>query len=178
MENIINDKGNYINVLNRIQRKISSYEPLFIMKKQYMTNSTIYYFLCIIFRFLPLLFFCGNYNSLINFNKKNISIMEYIDKLSCYNLVSQFNISFSTYIVIIIIIIILLIYRLLIMFNILRKFHSKNTKQLKNYILPNNYQIIIEHIIFLFFPYIIDYLFFIYYIYFLPNNFIIKPLKY
>lgn len=27
MENIIDDKEKYINILNRIQRKISSYEP-------------------------------------------------------------------------------------------------------------------------------------------------------
>ena len=35
-----------------------------------------------------------------------------------------------------------------------------------------------EHITFLFFPYIIEYLSFIYYIIFIPNNFIIQSLKY
>lgn len=89
-----------------------------------MTDSTTYYFLCISFRFLPLLVFCGNYISLIKINTTNISIMEYIDELNCYNLVSQFNNSFSTYIAIIIIII-LLIYRFLIMFNILENFIVK-----------------------------------------------------
>ena len=40
--------------------------------------------------------------------------------------------------------------------------------------LPSKLKIIIEHIIFLLFPFIIEYLSFIYYIYFFPDEFIIK----
>ena len=60
------------------------------------------------------------------------------------------------------------------------KFFIYILKKLKNYKytgkwpLPNNLQIIIDHIITLLFPYIIEYLSFIYYIYFVPNRFIIK----
>ena len=175
MDKIYDNKTKYINVLNRIQRKISSYEPLFIMKKQYLTNNTTYYFLCILFRFISILSFCGDYNDYSLKYKKTPPLKKYLNILTCYNLLSKFNISFATYVSINFIIFILFLFRLNRLIFVLKKFHEQNSIKSNDYHLPCNYQIIIEHVIFLFFPYIIEYLSFIYHIYFFPNKFFIKP---
>ena len=173
MDNINDNETKYHNVLNRIQKKICSYEPFILVKKQYMTDNTLYYFLCVLLRFIYLIGFCGDYIGLSR-RRNNVSFRKYLYMLTCYNFLSQINISFITYIAIILIILILFIIRLFLNYKILKSFSDNKSKQSKDYDLPNKYQIILDHIVFLFFPYIIEYLSFIYYIFFLGNNFIIK----
>ena len=166
MDNINDNETKYHNVLNRIQKKICSYEPFILVKKQYMTDNTLYYFLCVLLRFIYLIGFCGDYIGLSR-RRNNVSFRKYLYMLTCYNFLSQINISFITYIAIILIILILHIIRVFLYYKILKSFSDNKSKQSKDYDLPNKYQIILDHIVFLFFPYIIEYLSFIYYIFFL-----------
>ena len=48
------------------------------------------------------------------------------------------------------------------------------SKRRENWIFPNKYQITIDHIVFLLFPYIIEYFSFAYYMCFFPNKFVIN----
>ena len=171
MDNISDKKYIYINLLNRIKKKNSSYEGLLLMKKLYFTDNIFFYFLSLFFRFIHLISFCGDYTTFSN--KNNKTIMQYIKIFTCHYLIQQFNISYNYYILIDIIIIILYIIRITIIIHILK--NLKNYKYTNKWPMPNNLQIITDHIIILLFPYIIEYLSFIYYIYFLPNRFIIKP---
>ena len=170
MSDINNSKSKYIDILNRIHKKFSVNEGLFIIKKLFLTDNTIYYFLCLLFRFIHLLSFSGDMNFT---NRKNSSkaFQQYFNILTCYNLVKQFNFSYTIYAIINLIILLLLI--------IYTTMNYYTLKKLENFIysnkfpLPNKFKIVLEHIIFLLFPYIIEYLSFSYYIYFFPNKFII-----
>ena len=178
MENIFDKNKNYINILNRIQKKISSYEGILIIKKQYFTDNGFYYFLCLLFRFIHLISFSGDYfNMFINNRFSFPSFKRYLKKLTLYNIIEQFNISFNIYAYMAIIILILFIFRVLSFIHIQKGINSQKSKLRKNYILPNKYIIIIDHIVFLLFPYIIEYLSFIYYIFFFPKKFVIKLTK-
>ena len=165
-----NEKQKYFNVLNRIQKKFSTYECILLMKRQYLTNNTFYYFLCLLFRFFYLIYISGNINKFDQKNKKTLLINSYIKKLTCLNLVQHYNISFIIYISIIIIIIVLLLLRLIMYYYIIKEFHENDLSN--KWILPNKYLIIIEHIVFLFFPYMIEFFSLPYYILFFHNNFI------
>ena len=165
-----NEKQKYFNVLNRIQKKFSTYECILLMKRQYLTNNTFYYFLCLLFRFFYLIYISGNINKFEQKNKKTLLINSYIKKLTCLNLVQHYNISFIIYISIIIIIIVLLLLRLIMYYYIIKEFHENDLSN--KWILPNKYLIIIEHIVFLFFPYMIEFFSLPYYILFFHNNFI------
>ena len=167
MDDSLEKKLKNDNILNRIQKKFSVYEGFLIMKKEYFTNNILYYFLCVLFRFIHLILFCGDYFNIIN--KNDISFKHYIRILTCYNIIQQFHLSYTVYIIIILIIIILFIVRIIIIGIILNKLN--NYKNSNKWLLINKLHIIIEHIVFLLYPYIIETLSFIYYIGFFPNKF-------
>ena len=184
MDEIIEKNSKYINVLNRVQKRFYTYECILIMKKQYYINNSFYYFLCLIFRFIHILSFCGDYNSSSRrpsppansmnpmIRSNTTSIKQYLNNFTLYYLVKQLNMSYTTYFIINLIILVLYLARTLYLLRIIKKFNK--SKHTDNWILPNKYQIIIDHIIFLLFPYIIEYLSFVYYMCFFPDDFIIK----
>ena len=172
--NVSLDKNSkYNNILNRIQKKYITFEGIFILKKMYLTNNIIYYFLCVLFRFVHLASFSGNYVELLSEkDNETKSFQEYLKLLTCSNIAKQFQLSFEMYRMIVYIILILFLLRLIIILYQIKQF--KNYKNIRKWPLPNNYQIVIEHIVFLLFPYIIEFLSFPYYMYFFSNKFIIN----
>ena len=52
MTDILDNQEKYRNILNRIHKKISIYEGLLIIKKQYFTDNIFYYFFCVLSRFI------------------------------------------------------------------------------------------------------------------------------
>jgi hypothetical protein len=162
----------YINVLNRLTKKTATYEGLIIIKKQYFTDNYFYYFLCLLTRFISLLALSGDYSDIYG-NKNNVrSFQSYLKSLSFHNIIKNFNLSQETYSIISIIIAILFAIRFLMDFYIVKQI--MNAKETENWPLPNKYMIIMDHIVFILFPYIIEFLSFIFYIYFFPQTFIIK----
>ena len=162
----------YYNVLNRLTKKTATFEGLIIIKKQYFIDNFYYYFLCLLTRFVFLLALSGDYSDIYG-NKNNVrSFQTYLKKLSCHYIMSDFNLSQETYSTITIIIAILFAIRSLMNFLIIKQI--KNAKETEIWPLPNKYLIIMDHIVFLVFPYIIEFLSFIFYIKFFPNKFIIK----
>ena len=173
MEAFFNQKSLYSNLLNLINKRLSFCEILIIMKKQHLTDNTLYYFLCILFRFIHIISFCGGYNNLSN--GINSSLKQYVKTLTLFNVFHRVYISFKFYIIIDLIILILFIFRIMI-FAYISKNVYKN-KIINEEIFLNKLQIIMEHISFLFFSYIIEYLSFIYYIIFIPDKFIIQSIN-
>ena len=179
MENNFDDNTEYNNYLTLIKQKLSNEEGLFIIIRHYLVKSIFYYILCIIFRFIPLIIISGNYISI----KKKISLkdnnngfqslQQFLKILSFYNLQKEYNISIRIYIIICILIYILFIIRIINYCNIIKKLKINNNK----WPLQNKYQIIMDHILFLIFPYIIEFLSFSYYIYLFDKNPIIKEIK-
>ena len=178
MDNSFNKNLKYTNILNRIQKRFSTYEGFLIMKNQYFTDNTFFYLLCVLFRFIHLISFSGDYYNLMNMsininrNMNTNSFKQYIKYISCFNLFQQIIISYKIYIVINIIIIVHFIIRIIIIQIILAKIN--NYKNSNKWYVPNNIHIIIDHCIFILFPFLIEYLSFIYYMFFFPNKFIIK----
>ena len=167
---ILNQQFIYINSLRKIKKKFPIFISILLIKRGNFTDNIFYYVLCIIFRAIHLISFCGNYFSLINdtSNEQFLNFNQYIKIFSCFHLINKNKIPFQKYILIIIIIIILLIFRIIINSIIF----SKN--ECFNIYLLNKYKIMADHIIFLFFPFIIEYLSLIYYIFFFPNKFLIQ----
>ena len=174
----------YVNILDRIQKNISIEEGVYIIIRLYLTDNLFYYVLCILFRFIPLILLSGNFlQSQITRNisiptiqrlnsNKYYNFNQLIQLLTCHNLANQFHISYRNYINILLLIYILFIIRIINYFIIIKKI--KNKKFTNNWPSPTTYQIIMDHLLFLFFPYVIEFLSFSYYIYFFPNNFIIR----
>ena len=170
MDNLYDKKYIYFNLFNRIQKKYSSYEGLLIMKNQYFTNNIFYYFLSLFFRFIHLIIFCGDYYNALN--ESNMPFKQYIKIFTCYKLLQQFHITFRIYVILDLIIIIFFIIRIIIIIYTFKRFN--NYKYSNKWPLPNNLQIILDHLLIILFPFINEYLSFIYYLYFCPNNFIFK----
>ena len=170
-EHIYDKKTNYVNILNRLQKKYSVYEGLLLMRRQYLTNNILYYFLCIIFRFIYLLSISGDYFSILT-KGPSITFQSFLRKLNCHYLLTKLNFSFALYCLYDLIILILVIIKIVINIYNLKKF--RKYKYTGKWPIPNKFQIIIGHFNFLFFPVIIEYLSFSYYIYFFPDKFLIQ----
>ena len=172
MSDFNNEKSKYFNILNRIQKKYSIYEGLFIIKKQYLTNNSFYYFLCIFFRFIYIISISGNYFSVFERGRPRFySFQSYLSKLTCYNLFQQFTISYKIYFFIVLVILIFFLINVKLTSNIVIKL--KKYKSTYKWPLPTKYQIIIDHVNYILFPFIIEFLSFSYYMFFFPDKFII-----
>ena len=170
MNDIYNKKSKYINLLNRIQKQFATYEGILILKNQYLINNIFYYILCIIFRFIHILSFVGEYSVFTDKSAKLSMFHKYIKKLTFFFLLNKLKLPFIIYITIVLIIFILFLIRLIIYYFIVKgiRDHLLTNK----WILPNKYLIVIEHLIFLFFPYLLEFLSFPYYILFMKKKFI------
>lgn len=163
-------KSNYINVLKRIQKSFSTYEGYLINKNHYFTNNKYYYFLCILFRFVHLISFCGDF--FIFYDDNNKSFKEYFKLFSIHNFLKSNKISDRIYMLISLLMLILLFTRILITQYFLAKINNIKTTQ--NWHIPNKFEIIYDHLIFLFFPFIIEFLSLIIYMLFFPKRFFLK----
>ena len=172
MEELYNNQSKYNNVFNRINNKFSFFEKYFIIKKKCFTDNLIYYFFCVLFRFIHLLsmtdFFVINSNQTNN----NIVLKPYFKLLTCHTILKNYNFSFKNYVIIILLILLFFTIRIIIILYFIN--NIDNYLYNNKLILIKKYQVIIEHMFFLFFTYLIEYLSFSYYIYFIPDIFIIK----
>ena len=165
----------YINILNRIHKKISIEEGFLIMIRLYLTNNYFYYTICILFRFISLIIISGDYKNYFDKEElidNNFNVMQFFRKLTCHNIIKQIHISDIIYIELCILILILFLIRIVIYLNLIKRL--KNYKNLNIWPVPGKFQIITDHIIFLIFPYLLEFLSFSYYIYLFPDKFIIK----
>ena len=172
MELLYDKTLKYSNILSRIQKRISIEEGYFIIIRLYLTNNTFYYFLCILFRFVSLLIISGDFNNSFRKNINSYSFQQTLKIMTIHNLLKQYKITDKVYFIISIILFILFSIRVLIHFNIIRHLH--NYRIIKKWPIPSKYQIILDHLILLIFPYILEFLSFSYYILLFPDQFVIK----
>lgn len=135
MNDIYNKKSKYINLLNRIQKQFATYEGILILKNQYLINNIFYYILCIIFRFIHILSFVGEYSVFTDKSAKLSMFHKYIKKLTFFYLLNKLKLPFIIYITIVLIIFILFLIRLIIYYFIVKgiRDHLLTNK----WILPN-----------------------------------------
>ena len=169
--NFINEKDlKYINILNGMYKQLSKFERLLILRKHRFTDNMFYYLLSLIIRFIYLISFLGDYHIFFDKNNSNKSIQQYMQQLTCFKIIKELKISFLFYSYTIIIIFIISLIRSLI--NIYIFIRINDYKNIYIWTILNKFLIIIDHIRFALFPYLIEYLSFSYYIVFLSNKFI------
>ena len=167
----------YNNILNIMQKNFSFVEVFLFTIKYCFTNNCFYYFLCVVFRFTPLLLISNKYIDLFDiYNNDNSKIFKKVlDTLTLYNIINYFHFTYNVYIIFNLLIYFLFSFRVILYFNIIRNINK--CKKLYKWPIPSKCRIIIDHIQFLLFPYIIEYLSFAFYIYFYSDKFIIKVNK-
>jgi len=173
MPNFYNKKIKYIDILNRFQKNSSFSQILFFIVKQNLTNNVVYYFLCVIFRYIHLISISGDYTNAFNDNKNEYSFQEYLKSFTCYNLIKINNLSFKNYILFCILLYIISFIMIINYIYCITKIKSYNKY---SNIIPfeSIFMKFIGHLLFLLFPFIIEFLSFPYYIYIFPDKFIIK----
>ena len=151
-EKIYDKKAKYVNILNRIQKKISIKECIFIIIRLYLTNNVYYYFLCILFRFITLFTISGDYYNSINkissSNNSNRTFGQNIRLFTIHNLITKLQISDIIYIWISLLIFILFLIRIIIYYSLIKNLN--NYKYKNKWPLPRKFFIIMDHIFFFF----------------------------
>ena len=171
------NEKNYNEILNRLQKNISHNVAFFLIIKQYLSNVPAFYLASVIFRFISIISLSGNYYKFFtktpDIDSSDIfTIQMFLENISSHKLLSIFNINQSTYILISFIIFLLFLLRISFYFNLSSKLKNLNSDSIKP--VPNLYLKIVDHIVYLFFPFILEFLSFSYYIYFFPRTFVIK----
>ena len=172
MNDLNNLKKEYFSILNRIEKKNFLFEGLLITFKQYFTNNTFYYCLSIINRFIPFILLSGNYFDAFKENYKSTSILRYLKLFTLHSIAKYTNFSYTFYISLNTLIYISFLITIVIYLLTLKDFNDY--KYTDKFPIPNLYRVINDHLIFLFFPGLIEFLSFSYYFLFFPNDFIIK----
>ena len=182
MDEFYNEHSKYDNILNRIKKNASNNnEGFFLIIKQYLTNNICYYFIFVLIRFFPLMILTGNYidTFLTSENElsksKSSTDSKWLRKIFLHSLINAIKLNEILYIYISFLLLILFIIRIILYLITLNGIHNReiNNKWPK----PFKYIIIMDHIVFLIFPYILEFLSFIYFIIFIPDKFLIKPKK-
>ena len=160
MEITLDKASKLNNILLRMRKEFSIPEGFYITIRLYLTNNIYFYALCIILRFIPIIIISGDYITKSLIIENPYSLQESLKILTLHNLLKQIDFSFKTYIIICLVLFLIFIIRLIIYFLITSRI--KNKKIIKKWSLLVKYQIIIDHISFLFFPYILEFLSFYY----------------
>ena len=161
----------YLKLLNRLGKHFSPQIGLLLVVRSYINNNIYYYLFCLLFRALYLIMISGNYmNIFLHINCQKIQNSSKIFTL--HYLFEKFKFNYRDYLKICSVLYLLFLIRLLLIIYMLIQFSSyKNTNAIP---IPFKYQVIIEHILFLFFPYLLEFLAMPYYIYFSKNYFLTK----
>ena len=171
MEYKNNQLDKYLKLLIRLGKQFSPFDGFLIIIRSHLTNNIYYYFFCVVFRALFLIMISGNYmNPFLHINSQVIQDSTKI--LSLNYLFENLSVTYFHYLKLCSVLYILLVIRMILLAYTLNQFSK--SKYSKNFPTPFKYQIIMDHIIFLFFPFLLEFLSIPYYIYFLGDKFIIK----
>ena len=159
-------------ILSRTKQNFSIIGKFYLIIRFYLTNNIFFYSITIFLRFISLIIISGDYISTKSIKMNNKTIYYLLKKLTFHSLINNLNISFQYYLIANVILYVLFCLRIINYFYIIWKIKNKNI--MNDWPSPSKYQIIIDHILLLLFPYIIEFLSFPYYIYLYPEQINIK----
>ena len=165
------ERSKYTQVVQHVHKNIPVYVPFLLMMKIDFTENFAFFFASYFFRFVGIIIHCGNFaiEEYQVFGNKTLS--KWMRNITVYKLVDLLGISNMGYIVISLIIFVLFAVRMFLYGTTIYKINSK--KDIES-IRPHRFQIFMDHIVFIFFPFLLEFLSFSVYIFILPNRFIIK----
>ena len=169
VSDLLNEEYNLDLIKLRVHKKVKHKLIAFLYLKQCMSNYKFIHIIYIIFSSMSLLILSNEF--IPHDNNKYFS--DYFRELTFFSLVKKLKLTHSTYLIICAVIFIICIIR----FILLATFISKcNQTDLFNSIKTdkNLFARIINQIVYVLFPYIIEFLSFIFYIEIFPKDFVIK----
>ena len=165
------ERSKYTQVVQHVHKNIPVYVPFLLMMKIDFTENFAFFFAAYFFRFIGVLIHCGNFaieeSQVIN----NKSLSKWLRNITAYKLVELLGISNIGYIVICLVIFVLFCIRIFLYGTTVYKINSK--KDIES-IRPYRFQIFMDHIVFILYPFLLEFLSFSLFILILPNRFIIK----
>ena len=161
----------YYDLIRIVHDKVPSHISFLLMLKLDFTNSIIFYILSYFLRFNGILLLCSDFHSTLEKANNSKSIVKYLNYLTSYYLMKSINITNFIYNIISIVIFILFSYRISIYFFTILKIKRK--KKLKEISL-SKYQVFMDHLVFLFYPFLLEFLIQILYSYIFPKTFLFK----
>ena len=172
MKNNFDDKNNQI--LRQIHKDAPVYVPFMLIMKKDFTVNFAFYFFSFFFRFIGLFILSGSFIIDPVKIQENKYFSDWARYITSHQIVKMLNITNKSYIIISLILFVLfLLQNALYIIKIIKYKDSESKEKTKTFQL----QIILDHLLFLFYPFLLEFLSFIYYIAILPNKFIIKKDK-
>ena len=168
MNKSFNEKNKEI--LRQIHKDAPVYVPFMLIMKKDFTINFAFYFFSYFFRFIGLFILTGSFTIEPIKIIENKVFADWARYITSYQIIKLLKISNKTYLIISFIIFVLfLIQNSLYLLKILQYYKESKEKAESHRI-----QIILDHLLFLFYPFLLKFLSFIFYIELLPNKFIIK----
>ena len=166
-----NTKSRNTQILRQIHKNTPFQIAFLLIMKEDFTLNLIFYLISFFFRFIGIFILTGSF--IIDPEKINTTIVfaDIARYLTSYELTTLFKITNKDYVIISLIMFGIFLLQILMYFIKIYKYKESDTKDEMN---SYTIQIIIDHIVFFLFPFILEFLVFIYYIEILPDKFIIK----
>ncbi len=165
------ERSKYVQVVQHVHKNISTYVPFLLMMKIDFTENFGFFFLSYFFRFIGILILCGDFSFTETQVKEHKTFSKWMRNITSYKLVDLLGINNLGYIIISLIIFVLFCVRIFFYGITIHKIKEK--KDIES-IRPNKFQIFMDHIAFLLFPFLLEFLSFSIFILVLPDKFIIK----
>ena len=165
------ERSKYTQVVQHVHKNIPVYVPFLLMMKIDFTENFVFFFASYFFRFIAIIIHCGNFNIEDIQLKENKTLSKWCRNITAYKLVQLLGIKNMSYIVISLAIFVLFCIRIFLYGTTIHKINSK--KDIET-IRPYRFQIFMDHIVFILYPFLLEFLSFSIYICILPNKFIIK----
>ena len=161
----------YHELIRIVHDKVPAYISFLLMLKLDFTYSNIFYILSYFLRFNGILILCGNFHISIAEIKGNKTLSNYLRYFTAQFLMEYFQLTNFKYIIISIVIFVLFCIRIFIYFLTIYKLKKKQNLEKINL---SKYQVFMDHIVFLLYPYLLEFLVQILYSYIFPNTFLFQ----
>ena len=164
-------KLTYHRLIRTVQDEVPSYVSFLLMLKLDFSDNTFFYIVSFFLRFNGILILCGNFQISAREVRENKSISEYLRYFTTNFLLSSSKITNKIYNIISLVILLLFCFRMFFYIIVINELKQKdNLIKIK----LTKYQIFMDHIVFLFYPFILEFLSQIYIAYIFPDKYIFK----
>ena len=165
------ERSKYTQVVQHVHKNIPVFVPFLLMMKIDFTENFAFFFASYFFRFVAIIIHCGDFSVETYQIKENKSLSKWLRNITTYKLVQLLGITNMAYIVISLVIFILFCIRIFLYGTTIYKIKSK--KDIET-IRPYRFQIFMDHIVFILYPFLLEFLSFSLFIMILPDKFVIK----
>ena len=159
----------YKELLRTVHDKIPSYISFLLMMKLDFTENVFFYLISYFLRFLGILILCGSFTITEEDIKESKTLTSYLRYLSTHEYIRQLKLTNTKYNIISSVIFVLFCFRMVLYLTVILKIQKKSEN-----ISLNKYQIILDHLVFLLYPFILEYLAQVYFSFCFKNTYVFE----